>query len=114
MGKDIVIKLDEFASNDKNAGFLVSVVTPNQDVNNFLEGKFPHITTSVGENGRPVDTPKLFDGSFENVSSIQQADSQVLVGKIGVFCPDRQVHYEAKEVGLDGPKLNKDDVNLEK
>lgn len=114
MGKDIVVKLDEFACNDKNAGFLVSMVTPNPDVNNFLEGKLPHITTSVGENGRPVDTPKLFDGSFKNVSSIQQEDSQVLVGKIGVFCPDRQVHCDAKEIGLDGPDLTKDDVNLEK
>lgn len=71
-------------------------------------------TTPVGENRCPVDTPKLFDGSFKNVSSIQQENSQVLVGKIGVFCPDRQVHYNAKEIGLDGPDLTKDDINLEK
>lgn len=95
VGKEIEMSLDEFAYNDRNAGFRVSVVTPNSVVNDFLKGKLPHITTSVGADGRPVDTPKLFDGSFEGVNSVQMTNTQILSGRIGVFCSDGQVYYES-------------------
>ena len=94
LGKEVEVSLDEFAYNDRNAGFRVSVVTPDVVVGNFLKGKLPHITTSVGAEGRPVDTPKLFDGSFKNVNFVQ-VDSQTITGRIGVFCSDGQVHYES-------------------
>ena len=94
LGKGIEVSLDEFAYNDRNAGFRVSVVTPNGVVEDFLKGKLPHITTSVGQDGRPVDTPKLFDGSFGDVSTVQ-VDSQTITGRIGAFCSDGQVHYES-------------------
>lgn len=96
LGKEIKVKLDEFAYNNRNAGFKVSVVTPNGVVNDFLKGKLPHITTSVGADGRPVDTPKLFDGSFGNVNFVQ-VDSQTIIGRIGVFCSDGQVYYERRK-----------------
>ena len=94
LGKEVEVKLDEFAYNDRNAGFCVSIVIPNGVVSDFLKGKLPHITTSVGADGRPVDTPKLFDGSFEGVNSVQMTNTQILSGRIGVFCSDGQVHYE--------------------
>ena len=94
LGKEIKVKLDEFAYNDRNAGFKVSVVTLDGVVSNFLKGKLPHITTSVSADGRPVDTPKLFDGSFENVNFVQ-VDSQTVTGRIGIFCSDGQVYYES-------------------
>ena len=94
LGKEVEVSLDEFAYNDRNAGFRVSVVTPDVVVGNFLKGKLPHITTFVGADGRPVDTPKLFDGSFENVNFVQ-VDSQTITGRIGVFCSDGQVYYES-------------------
>lgn len=94
VGKEIEASLDEFAYNDRNAGFRVSVVTPDMVVGNFLKGKLSHITTSVGAEGRPVDTPKLFDGSFENVNFVQ-VDSQTVTGRIGIFCSDGQVYYES-------------------
>lgn len=94
LGKEVEVKLDEFAYNDRNAGFRVSIVTPNSVVEDFLTGKLPHITTSVGADGRPVDTPKLFDGSFEGVNFVQ-VDSQIIAGRIGVFCSDGQVYYES-------------------
>lgn len=94
VGKEIEASLDEFAYNDRNAGFRVSVVTPDMVVGNFLKGKLPHITTSVGAEGRTVDTPKLFDGSFENVNFVQ-VDSQTVTGRIGIFCSDGQVYYES-------------------
>lgn len=96
LGKEIKVKLDEFAYNNRNAGFKVSVVTPNGVVNDFLKGKLPHITTSVEADGRPVDTPKLFDGSFGNVNFVQ-VDSQTIIGRIGVFCSDGQVYYERRK-----------------
>ena len=96
LGKEIKVKLDEFAYNDKNAGFKVSVVTPDGVVENFLKGKLPHITTSIGQNGRPVETPKLFDGSFDGVNTVQ-VDSQTIIGRIGVFCSDGCVHYERRK-----------------
>lgn len=95
LGKEVEVKLDEFAYNDRNAGFQVSIITPNGVVEDFLKGKLPHITTSVGQDGRPVDTPKLFDGSFEGVNSVQMANTQILSGRIGVFCSDGQVYYES-------------------
>ena len=94
LGKEVEVRLDEFAYNDRNAGFCVSIVTPNGVVSDFLNGKLPHITTSVGVDGRPVDTPKLFDGSFGDVSTVQ-VDSQTIIGRIGAFCSDGQVHYES-------------------
>lgn len=36
VGKEIEVSLDEFAYNDRNAGFRVSVVTPDVVVGNFL------------------------------------------------------------------------------
>lgn len=96
LGKEIKVKLDEFAYNNRNAGFKVSVVTPNGVVNDFLKGKLPHITTSVEADGRPVDTPKLFDGSFGNVNFVQ-VDSQTIIGRIGVFCSDGHVYYERRK-----------------
>ena len=95
LGKEIEVSLNEFAYNDRNAGFRVSVVTPDVVVGNFLKGKLPHITTSVGAEGRPVDTPKLFDGSFENVNFVQVDSHQTIVGRVGLFCSDGQVHYES-------------------
>lgn len=94
LGKEIEVSLDEFAYNDRNAGFRVSVTTPNSVVEDFLKWKLPHITTSVSQEGRPVETPKLFDGSFENVNFVQ-VDSQTIVGRVGLFCSDGQVHYES-------------------
>lgn len=94
LGKEVEVKLDKFAYNNRNAGFRVSIVTPNSVVEGFLKGKLPHITTSVSAEGRPVDTPKLFDGSFEGVNSVQMTNTQILSGRIGVFCSDGQVHYE--------------------
>ena len=94
VGKEIEASLDEFAYNDRKAGFRVSVVTPDMVVGNLLKGKLSHITTSVGAEGRPVDTPKLFDGSFENVNFVQ-VDSQTVTGRIGIFCSDGQVYYES-------------------
>lgn len=95
LNKEIKVSLDEFAHNDRNAGFRVSVVTPDcAVVNDFLKGRLPHITTSVGVDGRPVETPKLFDGSFEGVNFVQ-VDSQTIAGRIGAFCSDGQVHYES-------------------
>ena len=96
VGKKIEVSLDEFAYNDRNAGFRVSVITPDSVVNNFLKGKLPHITTSVSQEGRPVETPKLFDGSFKNVNFVQ-VDSQTITGRIGVFCSDGQVYYEKRK-----------------
>ena len=93
LGNEIEVSLDKFAYNDRNAGFRVSIVTPNSVVEDFLKGKLPHITTSVGE-GRPVDTPKLFDGSFDNVNHVK-VDNQTIAGRIGVFCSDGQVYYES-------------------
>lgn len=96
LGKEIEVSLNEFAYNDRNAGFKVSIVTPDcVVVNNFLKGKLPHITTSVGTEGRPVATPKLFDGSFENVNFVQVDSHQTIVGRVGLFCSDGQVHYES-------------------
>ena len=95
LGKEIEVSLDEFAYNNRNAGFKVSIVTPDcVVVNDFLKGKLPHITTSVSQEGRPVETPKLFDGSFENVNFVQ-VDSQTITGRIGAFCSDGQVYYES-------------------
>ena len=94
LGKEVEVSLDEFAYNDRNAGFRVSVVTHNRVVNDFLKGKLPHITTSVGIAGKPVETPKLFDGGFENVNFVQ-VDSQTIVGRIGLFYSDGQVYYES-------------------
>lgn len=94
VGKEIEVSLDEFAYNNRNAGFKVSIVTPNSVVEGFLKGKLPHITTSVGAEGRPVETPKLFDGSFGDVSTVQ-VDSQTVTGRIGIFCSDGQVYYES-------------------
>mgnify|MGYP004518577431 CR=1 FL=1 len=96
LNKEVEVKLDEFAHNDRNAGFRVSIVAPDGIVENFLKGKIPHITTSVGKDGRPVDTPKLFDGSFEGVNFVQ-VDSQTIIGRIGVFCSDGQVYYERRK-----------------
>lgn len=95
VGKEIKVSLDEYAYNNRNAGFKVSIVTPNSVVEGFLKGKLPHITTSVGAEGRPVDTPKLFDGSFENVNFVQVDSHQTIVGRVGLFCSDGQVHYES-------------------
>lgn len=93
LGKEVEVSLDEFAYNNRNAGFRVSVITPDSVVSNFLKGKLPHITTSVSQEGRPVDTPRLFDESFEGINFVQ-VDSQTITGRIGVFCSDGQVHYE--------------------
>ena len=97
VGKEIEVSLDGFAYNDRNAGFRVSVVTPDVVVCNFLKGMLPHITTSVGAEGRPVDTPKLFDGSFENVNFVQVDSHQTIVGRVGLFCSDGQVYYERRK-----------------
>lgn len=94
LGKEVEVKLDEFSYNNRNAGFRVSIVTHDCVVNNFLKGKLPHITTSVGIDGRSVETPKLFDGSFEVVNTVQ-VDSQIITGRIGVFCSDGCVYYES-------------------
>lgn len=98
LGNEIEVSLDEFAYNNRNAGFKVSIVTPDVVVGNFLKGKLPHITTSVGAEGRPVDTPKLFDGSFENVNFVQVDSHQTIVGRVGLFCSDGQVHYERRKI----------------
>ncbi len=75
MGKEIPIAITGYASDGKNSGF--SVLLPPQ-LNEYYENPNPpHITVSLGEDGRAVDTGLLHFTPLEKVINI--------TGKLG-YC----------------------------
>ncbi len=60
IGKPVKVKVVGYACDGNNEGFQSEVVTEDKDILNLLkEVRVPHITTSVSNSGKPVDTWKL-------------------------------------------------------
>lgn len=62
VGEEVNVYLYNFKQDENNAGFYVAKIeSDNKYINDLFEYiECPHITTSVSEFGKPVDTYKLF------------------------------------------------------
>jgi len=64
-GETVEITIIGYANDGKNEGFKVSVASNNPELSKMIEAiPTPHITISVSENGKPVDTGFL---NFKNI-----------------------------------------------
>lgn len=64
-GETVEITIIGYANDGKNEGFKVSVTSNNPELSKMIEAiPTPHITISVAENGKPVDTGFL---NFKNI-----------------------------------------------
>ncbi len=107
-GSEAIIKAVGYANDGKNQGYLVDIQTENTPVENYIKQKTvtmengesrpaqAHITVSVSEDGKPVDTEKL---NFEPLPEEEQFE---LTGRLGIFSKDgiiydRKVIEEMKE-----------------
>ena len=82
-GEKVDVYIFNFKKNEENAGFYVAKIeTENEMIQNlFLEIPCPHITTSVSENGKPVNTYKLFEDELLEEKEI----FKVVSGTFGYF-----------------------------
>lgn len=62
VGEEVNVYLYNFKQDENNAGFYVAKIESNNKyINDLFENiECPHITTSISEYGKPVDTYKLF------------------------------------------------------
>ena len=82
-GEIVEVVVVGYGNNGKNEGVKVEIKSDNKILKSV---NVPHITLSVGNGGKPVDTGKLL---FEDVS-----DKVTLKGKIGYFSPEGvKFHY---------------------
>lgn len=82
-GEIVEVTIVGYGNNGKNEGVKVEIKSDNKILKSV---NVPHITLSVGNGGKPVDTGKLL---FEDVS-----DKVTLKGKIGYFSPEGvKFHY---------------------
>ena len=91
IGEEDDFIVDAYGNDRENAGFrIVEYETSAHTIRNMLESiKIPHVTTSVSETGKPVNTPRLFEGRKGCTFPIKPF---VLKGKIGAFCSDGKVY----------------------
>lgn len=63
IGEKVKVHIYNFKQNSDNAGFFVNyIITENKDLQEcFNRILVPHITTSVSEKGKPVNTSKLLN-----------------------------------------------------
>ena len=87
LGKKVAVKLLGYANDGVNEGYSVSVSSADENLHEALKSILvPHITLSVSESGKPVDTQKL---DFKPVDKCE-----TIIGSYGVFCDDGRVHFE--------------------
>lgn len=83
VNEEVDVYIYNFKMDEENAGFYVAKIETNnktiQDL--FFEIPCPHITTSVSENGKPVNTYKLFDKDC----AVEKEIFHVIKGKFGYF-----------------------------
>lgn len=88
-GKEVRATIHGYAIDVNNEGFLVSLHCDDEALADALkEIAVPHITISVSESGKPVNTGKL---------SFRPTNEFVVTGKYGAFCTDKNVHYSIEE-----------------
>lgn len=94
IGDEVSFIVDAYGNDRENAGFRISEYeTSVHTIRSMLESiKIPHVTTSVSETGKPVNTPRLFEGRKGCTFPIKPF---VLKGKIGAFCSDGKVYTAA-------------------
>lgn len=77
LGEDVRITAIGYGNNGENEGLKVRVESESEELNKLIEAiDIPHITISVGENGKPVNTAKL---EFKDIPSF------TFTGKIGFY-----------------------------
>ena len=92
VGKRFEIELLGYGSDGKNSGFIISLPCElydyyiNFDDVNTNKLKIPHITTSLGVDGKAVDTKNLNFIYLENPIKIN--------GRFGYFLDTKEVSYE--------------------
>ena len=91
IGEEVV---DAYGNDRENAGFRIGEYeTSAHTIRSMLESiKIPHVTTSISDAGKPVNTPRLFEGRKGCSFPIKPF---VLKGKIGAFCSDGKVYTAA-------------------
>lgn len=59
-GVEVLIEVYAYGNNARNEGLAVNVVSDNAVINELLQGvQVPHITVSVAEDAKPVDTARI-------------------------------------------------------
>ena len=83
INEEVTVHLSQFNSDDKNAGFYVSKIESKNEnlVKEFNKIAIPHITTSVAEFGKPVNTKNL----FVKKCKIELVVDFIIKGKFGHF-----------------------------
>ena len=83
-GKKVLISITGYANNGTNEGYLVYLSCGDENLLAELKKiKTPHITASVSDSGKPVDTAKLDFRPFHGE----------IIGTYGAFCSDGRVHF---------------------
>ena len=93
LGERVKFTAQFWGNNEKNSGFAVSLSSlPSKEIYERLQGiKFPHITTSIAEGAKAVDTYKLFDGSGEPPKLIAP---ESIRGRVGFFLENGDVVFD--------------------
>lgn len=82
-GEKIIVKFIGYGNNLKNEGFLVELRSENNEINELVESiEVPHITTSVAENEKAVNTKNL---NFEKIEPFE------LTAFYGAFCDNGDI-----------------------
>ena len=94
IGEEVDFVVDAYGNDRENAGFRIGEYeTSAHTIRSMLESiKIPHVTTSISDAGKPVNTPRLFEGRKGCSFPIKPF---VLKGKIGAFCSDGKVYTAA-------------------
>ena len=100
LGESVRFRVVGYACDGKNQGLKVDVVSmPSSLESEYNTIKTPHITISVSEDGRPVDTGRL---DFEKVEIPFE-----IVGKYGVFTNDGILLENPNEITVEKFCLNR-------
>ena len=79
-GRTVTIKVTGYANDGEKEGVKVTVITDDPELKKMIENiPVPHITISVAEKGKPVNTGKL------NFEPIESTDEIVFKGTFGGF-----------------------------
>lgn len=88
LGRNAVVEIVGYACDGKNEAFMVDV--PGHLASYYEGADIPHVTISVSEGAKPVDSGKL---EFEPIN----LPEEFVYGKIGYFGYDHRVHFSKPE-----------------
>lgn len=100
LGKDLEVNIIGYGNDGKNEGFEVSLNNKEE-----FKNKVPHITISIADGAKAVDTGKL---EFDKLDTSKDT---TLKGKYGWFGSDGKVHFEEQLKERETTKLDQFDMD---